>query len=271
MARINTAGLAAAAATAVVAVQVYQRWRSQPRNVAYKPRVWPIGHLCVVAKGMRGCRLHEQIKQDFDDLGEETMYWDLPMQPPLIITVDPANVEHILKGNFENYPKGSLFGPRMFDLLGDGIFNADGALWHSQRKTSSKMFTANKFKNHIWKVVDRNSAKVVKILCESGDSSIDMFNVLNRFTLDSIGEIGFGADIGSLEKPDSPFLQSFDRAQQIIMTRFVSPGWRMFRLLGLGMEWNTGKHIGALRDYSKKIVRDLRDGLDSDAGDSFVV
>merc|ERR1712039_492525 len=67
-----------------------------------------------------------------------------------------------------------------------------------------------------------------------------------------------------------PFLQSFDRAQQIIMTRFVSPGWRLFRLLGLGMEWSTRKHIGALREYSQQIVRDLRSSLDSDAGDSFV-
>ena len=34
-----------------------------------------------------------------------------------------------------------------------------------------------------------------------------MFNLMNRFTLDSIGEIGFGADIGSLEDPSSPFLK----------------------------------------------------------------
>merc|ERR1719343_283235 len=271
LARISATGVAAAATTAVVAVQVYRRWRSQPRNVAYKPRIWPIGHLHLVAKGLRGYRIHEQIKEDFDDLGEDTMYLDLPMQPPMILTIDPANVEHILKGNFENYPKGNLLGPRLFDLLGDGIFNADGDSWHSQRKTSSKMFTANKFKNHIWKVVSKNSDKVIDVLrsVKAGET-IDVFNLLNRFTVDSIGEIGFGADIGSLEDPKSPFLHSFDRAQQILMARFFLPGWRLSRFFGVGMEWSTRRHIGSLRKYSKSIVRDLRDGSNPDAGDSFV-
>ena len=38
--------------------------------------------------------------------------------------------------------------------------------------------------------------------------------LMNRFTLDSIGEIGFGVDIGALEDPTSPFLASFDHAQK---------------------------------------------------------
>merc|ERR1712151_1149381 len=72
------------------------------------------------------------------------------------------------------------------------------------------------------------------------------------------------------EEPGSPFLHSFDRAQQIIMARFFLPGWRFCRLLGLGMEWSTRRHIGRLRNYSKDIVRGLRESLHSDAGDSFV-
>jgi hypothetical protein len=49
-------------------------------------------------------------------------------------------VEHILKTNFENYIKGPIFLANMRDLLGDGIFNADGALWSAQRKTASLEF-----------------------------------------------------------------------------------------------------------------------------------
>lgn len=42
----------------------------------------------------------------------------------------------------------------------------------------------------------------------------------------SSGEIGFGADIGSLENPVSPFLKSFDEAQRILFKRFVLHGLR---------------------------------------------
>merc|ERR1712151_550981 len=67
----------------------------------------------------------------------------------------------------------------------------------------------------------------------AGNSPIDLFNVLNRFTLDSIGEIGFGADVGSLEKPDSPFLASFDRAQQLFMKSGEAPSDKLLEDLVL--------------------------------------
>jgi fatty acid omega-hydroxylase len=37
-------------------------------------------------------------------------------------------VEHVLKANFDNYPKGAYYQERFAELLGDGIFNADGEL-----------------------------------------------------------------------------------------------------------------------------------------------
>ena len=114
----------------------------------------------------------------------------------------------------------------MHELLGDGIFNADGDLWFKQRKTASQMFTANRFKNHIWRVVQKNCQKVLDFLSTNQEPVVDIFNLLNRFTLDSIGEIGFGTSIGSLENPVSPFLRSFDEAQRIVFRRFVLPGWR---------------------------------------------
>ena len=146
--------------------------------------------------------------------------------PVMIITRDPRNVEYMLKTKFDNYPKGATFRNSVHELLGDGIFNADGDLWFKQRKTASQMFTANRFKNHIWRVVQKNCQKMLDILSENQEPVVDMFNLLNRFTLDSIGEIGFGTSIGSLENPVSPFLRSFDEAQRIVFRRFVLPGWR---------------------------------------------
>jgi len=132
------------------------------------------------------------------------------------------------------------------------------------------MFTANKFKNHIWKVVEKNSDKVIDLLKASQGETVDFFNLMNRFTLDSIGEIAFAKSIGSLEDASSPFLRSFDRAQQVLFTRFVVPGWQLLRLLGLATEWGARSHFRLLREYSSKIVRELRNKLDGETGDSFV-
>eukprot|EP00439_Symbiodinium_sp_Y106_P040103 s4880_g4.t3 len=161
---------------------------------------------------------------------------------PLVITRDARNVEYMLKQNFNNFPKGEFFNSIAHDLLGNGIFNVDGEDWVMQRKTASLMFTANRFKNHIWRVVQKNCGKVLDLL-RASDGDVDMFNILNRFTLDSIGEIGFGASVGSLENADSPFLTSFDEAKI---------------------------HFKILKEYSRQIILDLSQNLDTEAGDSFV-
>eukprot|EP00913_Durusdinium_trenchii_P033490 g31355.t1 len=80
---------------------------------------------------------------------------------------------------------------------------------------------------------------------------------MNRFTLDTIGEIGFGTDIGSLDDPSSPFLASFDHAQKASFYRFVLPGpiWRLLRLLGVGSERGSTLHFRLLDDYSREAPR----------------
>ena len=159
--------------------------------------------------------LHALLKTD-------TFSAKLPMQPRYVVTKGAKNFEHILKTNFSNYAKGEEFQiPRFHDLLGQGIFNSDGDLWYHQRKTAPRMFKQQLMTTHMWKVVSKNSNKVVDLLLSSDqDASVDVFNVMNRFTLD----LGFGRSIGALDNADSPFLNSFDKGQQILFMRLVYLG-----------------------------------------------
>lgn len=178
--------------------------------------------------------------------------------PWQISTTCPRNVEHILKTNFDNYPKGAAFRSNLAELLGRGIFNSDGQEWQHQRKVSSHMFTAKLFKEHIWTVVNRNAKKTRSILeCAEPGKPLDIFNLMNRFTLDTIGEIGFGKSIDSLGDPSSPFLKSFDGAQQIMVERFFFPFWRVLRFFGIGSERDTCTHMNQLNTFTLKIVREL--------------
>lgn len=87
--------------------------------------------------------------------------------PRHVGTIDPRNVEHVLKSrlfislltskrstnflnqiaNFENYIKGPEFHSGMMDLFGDGIFNANGEEWKFQRKTASAIFNVKNFRD----------------------------------------------------------------------------------------------------------------------------
>lgn len=255
------------AVLALVFYRLWKRWRSQPRGAPVVPGHWLLGSLLDFARTIV-VKKHLDMMVSWHHKFGQTLSVKVPLSPWWIITTAPENVKHILSTNFENYPKGAFFTEKLVDLLGDGIFNVDGAGWHSQRKTASRMFTANLFKEHIWKVVQHNARKLRDVLEKSDPAKqVDVFNLMNRFTLDTIGEIGFGKSIGSLEDPSSPFLKSFDRAQQIGFQRFFFPLWPILRKLGLGFERETKDHFGRLDDYSRSVVRELQTSIQSAAGD----
>ncbi|CAK9026138.1 Cytochrome P450 86B1 [Durusdinium trenchii] len=257
-------------------VTTWQFFRQKRASCPPVPGYWLLGNLPRFLRAALSNRHLDMFVEDHKELGD-TIVYKFPFKPEVIDTTSPRNIEHMLKGNFANFVKGWWFRAPLTQLLGDGIFNADGALWHMQRKTASRMFTAQRFKDHIWRVVEKNSIKVQSLLGNAADTqeNVDVFRLMNRFTLDTIGEIGFGTDIGSLDDPSSPFLASFDHAQKASFYRFVLPGpiWRLLRLLGVGSERGSTLHFRLLDDYSREVARDLSASLEISggfAGASFV-
>ena len=128
---------------------------------------------------------------------------------PGIIITSPECVKHILKDNFENYVEGPAFKNVFQDLLGDGIFNSNGATWRVQRRTGLKIFTRRNFPPG-WSMCLKRTAPM--LLAAFRRMSTRRWRWRHRYatvvlqiTLDSIGQIGFGTDIGCLQQ-DSPFL-----------------------------------------------------------------
>ncbi|KAJ3108980.1 hypothetical protein HDU97_009713 [Phlyctochytrium planicorne] len=146
---------------------------------------------------------------------------------PLVMTVDPAVVEYILKSNFDNYEKGERLHRLLEPLLGDGIFSTDGHQWKWQRKVSSHIFTGKTFRTVIEKVIHDDVTKLVEVLSKSADSNadIDLHLFLHCFTMDTFGQIGFGLQLNALEDPRNPppFARSFDIVLGILNRRFSNP------------------------------------------------
>jgi cytochrome P450 len=57
-----------------------------------------------------------------------------------------ANILFLL-GNFKNYLKGPKFNSSLHELLGNGIFNANGEKWKYQRKAASHIFNVKNFRD----------------------------------------------------------------------------------------------------------------------------
>jgi len=230
-----------------------------PRNVRYAKGDFLLGRLRPILKGLFNNTLHDDFAAQHAKLGPT--YAMHVAGEGFVHTTDPRNIEHILKTNFSNYPKGSIFQTIMTDLLGKGIFAVDGEGWYKQRKIASKLFTKKIFENHIWKVIDKQSSKVCEVLGDANGKTVCMFSIFNRVALDMIGEIGFSRNINSLENPSLPFLKAFDDAQGVICNRFWTnsgvPLWRIARFFGLAWEKDFPKQLRALHEYSDEIVAEL--------------
>jgi len=118
------------------------------------------------------------------------------------MTANPETVEYILKTNFENYPKGIIMRRNFCDLLGEGIFNANGDEWKVQRKVASHEFTSKSLRNFMHGTIqaelNHRLVPLLQKICNEG-ASIDLQDLFMRFAFDSICKLGFGVDPACLE------------------------------------------------------------------------
>ncbi|GLJ25653.1 hypothetical protein SUGI_0491410 [Cryptomeria japonica] len=181
-------------------------------------------------------------------------------------TANPANLEHVLKTNFENYRKGERLNFILHDFLGRGIFNANGDLWKMQRKVASYEFNTKSLRNFVVETVQSEiQERLIPVLskaCNEG-ISIDLQDVLQRFTFDNICRVAFGADPAYLDPslPQLPLARIFGDATELSFARFLYGMpflWRIKRALNLGSERRLRRAIREVDDFAMNLIRARR-------------
>jgi len=191
----------------------------------------------------------------------------VPTQPRQILTSNPRNVEYILKTNFQNYPKGELANFIFKDFLGDGIFNSDGELWHSQRKTTSFEFNKRSLRNFVTETVTFEILyRLIPLLdvTVEKETVLDLQDVLQRFAFDNICKVAFDFDPATLSEvrvdqniPEK-FMTAFDDSAELITGRFLEPAiffWRIKRFLNIGKERRLKESIKVVNEFALDIIR----------------
>ncbi|KAH6812138.1 cytochrome P450 [Perilla frutescens var. hirtella] len=173
-----------------------------------------------------------------------------------VYTSDPANVEYILKTNFDNYGKGWLNNSILQDLLGDGIFTVDGEKWREQRKVSSHEFSARALRDVSSRVFRENAAKLANVVSEAvvSDQPMDMQELFMRSTLDSIFRVAFGSELDSWKEEGARFSRAFDDASEITARRYVDVLWRMKKALNVGLEAKLKENVRVIDEFVYKLV-----------------
>ncbi|KAF5960581.1 hypothetical protein HYC85_001790 [Camellia sinensis] len=148
-------------------------------------------------------------------------------------TLDPVKVHHVMSSNFPNFPKEPEF-MKMFDVLGDGIFNSDADLWKNQRKLARVLINHQRFYRFLVKTslgkVEMGLIPILNHVFEQG-LIVDLQDLFQRFTFDTtcILITCYDPSCPSIEFPDVPF------AKALLMRHVVlETVWRIQSWLGIG-------------------------------------
>ncbi|AEE86013.1 putative cytochrome P450 [Arabidopsis thaliana] len=160
----------------------------------------------------------------------------------MLLTVDPANIHHIMSSNFSNYIKGPEFQD-VFDVLGDSFITTDSELWKNMRKSYQAMLHSQEFQRFSMSTMtSKLKYGLVPLLnhfAEEG-TTLDLQSVFGRFTFDTIFILVTGSDPRSLsiEMPEDEFAKALDDVGEGILYRHFKPRflWKLQNWIGFGQE-----------------------------------
>ncbi|XP_010479164.1 PREDICTED: alkane hydroxylase MAH1 [Camelina sativa] len=187
----------------------------------------------------------------------------------VLVTVDPANVHHIMSSNFSNYIKGPIFH-EIFEAFGDGIINSDSELWRNWRNAAQTIFNHQRYQNF--------SASTTKTKLKDGlvplfnhfadeEMVVDLQDVFQRFMFDITFNFITGFDPRSLSigMPEAEFSKALDDVGDAIVHRHITPRfvWKLQQWIGIGTEKTLLKAHATLDRVCAKFIAAKREELRS--------
>ncbi|XAR73279.1 hypothetical protein NMG60_11007196 [Bertholletia excelsa] len=238
------------------------------------PRDWPLLGMLPSAF-LHLHRVHNWATDVLERVGG-TFYFKGPSlaSMDMLVTVDPANIHYIMSSQFSNFPKGPQFR-KIFDILGDGIFNSDAESWKNQRKLAQMQINHHSFHRFLVKTsqdkVEKGLTPVLDHVSNLG-MVVDLQDLFQRFTFDTTCILVTGYDPGclSIPLPTVPFSKAMDDAWETLLMRHAVPEsvWKLQNWLGIGQEkklreaWATIDHV--IAQYIAMKRQELNDGINPD-------
>ncbi|WVZ55409.1 hypothetical protein U9M48_006069 [Paspalum notatum var. saurae] len=222
---------------------LYYHHLQSKKTSPLEPIEWPIvGHLPVLIANIH--RFHDWTTGVLAGVGynyEGRLGWT---GLRYFMACDPSNVRHVFTSNFANYPKGDEFAST-FDILGDGILNADGESWRRQRVKVQTLMADPRFRRYTARCShDKVEKSLLPFLALAADEGrpCDLLEVFMRLMFDVTCALVCGVDPGCLvvtgELPVVPFMRATDVVLETIFLRHIipMPCWKLMRRLNVGPE-----------------------------------
>eukprot|EP01061_Rhynchopus_euleeides_P033344 TRINITY_DN5588_c0_g1_i5.p1 TRINITY_DN5588_c0_g1~~TRINITY_DN5588_c0_g1_i5.p1 ORF type:complete len:556 (+),score=227.73 TRINITY_DN5588_c0_g1_i5:158-1669(+) len=183
----------------------------------------------------------------------------LPLPGKVVIQVaSPADVKHVVQGNFRNFEKGNDLKEITSRLLGRGIFTTDGQEWKDHRTCMAHLFTRRTLRGHVSDVFGMASQELVQSLSSAAGEGqpTDMQAVFLDALFDSTSRVllSGGSHLSDTASQRS-YADAFGNALQLASDRFFSPMWKLDERLQLSSaERALTQHLKVVDAYLEERV-----------------
>ena len=111
----------------------------------------------------------------------------------VIVTTNPAVIQHVLKTNAENYHKSEIQVKRMGHFLGKGLLTTEGEAWRTQRRLIQKGFDRKQLEALSSIMQDSLAESMSDFDRQIGDGPVDIYPQLIKMTFAMVAKSLFGA------------------------------------------------------------------------------
>lgn len=163
--------------------------------------------------------------------------------------------------NFENYVKGDIFRSQLTDILGRGIFVADGEEWRFHRKTASNLFTTKLYRGLVQNAFKSSAHDFCQHLqtLVKAQKPVDLQAKFHLLTMDAFGKLTFGIEFKALTQEGSnEFGDAFDFLTSAADARITNPLWFITDRLIPGRWKKHWQSIHTLDRYAATAVANRR-------------
>ncbi|KAK1759769.1 cytochrome P450 [Echria macrotheca] len=224
------------------------RWRRAIRRNG-KPLRNPPNTLPLVGNGIQFLQDRWKLFAWFDRcqrlFGYETVALSVPTLPPGVLIHDPRNLEFVFKHE-GIFTKGMFVKGRTWDLFGNGIINADGDFWKTQRKAGLSFLNTANLRVLTEVALPQYLRESIEDL-QSKTGVVDLQHVFHGITTKLMGKMAYNMEMHA----DDEFSKSFDYASGGTAERFQNPLWPVTEIF-LGAKLR--RSIKTVKSFGRRIV-----------------
>ncbi|XP_071447823.1 probable cytochrome P450 6a17 [Hetaerina americana] len=257
----------------------YDHWKK--RSIPHEKPHFPFGNIGRVILGKES--IIEFYRNIYDRFKGQRYMGFIMLKEPTLIVQDPGLIKNVLIKDFSHFHDRGFPVDEIKDPMSGNIFNLPGSRWHSLRSKLSPTFTSGKMKymfpivhacaEHLQKTLKSSFLSIIgrchinskaalfplhlKTAAETErmGGSIEVKELMARYTTDVIGSAAFGVEVRSLDNPESEFRVIGRR----ILSATLSNAIRSFLFVfapSLAIKLGVRSADPVAEDFFTKIVKD---------------